>query len=120
MPKPCANDTHESVADPDARLHRKSPNTAALLCCQGHVLMENRNGLVATPADGAGERTAAPAMLFAIPGSRPKSVGADKAYDTADFVKACRDRNIVPHGAQNTVLAAARSMDARPGMRDTG
>lgn len=115
--KPRANDTHASVTDPDARLYRKSHNTAAILCYQGHVLMENRNGLVisalTTPADGTGERTAALAMLDEIPGSRPKTVGADKAYDTADFIKACRDRNIVPHVAQNTARPGGSAIDAR-------
>jgi hypothetical protein len=79
--------------------------------------MENRNGLIvsalATPADGMGERTAALAMLEAIPGSRPKSIGADKAYDTADFVQACRDRNVVPHVAQNTARPGGSAIDGR-------
>jgi transposase len=115
--KPRANDTHESMTDPDARLYRKSHNTAAILCYQGHVLMENRNGLIvsalATPADGTGERTAALAMLEVIPGSRRKSVGADKAYDTADFVQACRERNVVPHVAQNTARPGGSAIDGR-------
>ena len=55
-----ANDTHQSTTDPDARLFRKSNNTAAILCYQGHALMENRSGLivsaVVTHADGTGER----------------------------------------------------------------
>jgi IS5 family transposase len=79
--------------------------------------MENRTGLVVsaltTPADGTGERTAALAMLSAIPSSRPKTVGADKAYDTADFVKSCRDRNVVPHVAQNTARPGGSAIDAR-------
>lgn len=115
--KPRANDTHASVTDPDARLYRKSHNTAAILCYQGHVLMENRHGLVisalTTLADGTGERTAALAMLSAIPGRRPKTVGADKAYDTADFVAACRKRNIVPHVARNTARPGGSAIDGR-------
>ena len=59
--RPRSNDTHASQTDPDARLYRKSNNTASILCYQGHVLMENRSGLVVsavvTPADGVGERT---------------------------------------------------------------
>jgi len=95
------NDTHESTTDPDARLYRKSHNTASILCYQGHVLMENRSGLVVgavvTQADGKGERAAALAMLDTVPGERRKTLGADKAYDTKDFVAACRKRNVTPH-----------------------
>jgi len=62
--KPRSNDTHESTTDPDARLYRKSRNTASILCYQGHVLMENRSGLVVgavvSHADGTGERASAP------------------------------------------------------------
>lgn len=65
------NDTHGSTTDPDARNHRKSQDTAAILCYQGHVLMQNRNGLVvsavASHANGSGERLAALAMLDAMP-----------------------------------------------------
>ena len=82
--KPRSNDTHASTTDPDSRLYRKSKNTAAILCYQGHILMENRSGLVvgavASHADGMGERTSALAMLDTVPGSSPKTVGADKAY----------------------------------------
>jgi hypothetical protein len=65
--KPRSNDTHASTTDPDARLFRKSQNTAAVMAFQGHVLMENRTGLVVgavvTHADGMDERAAALAML---------------------------------------------------------
>src|SRR5476649_120831 len=44
--KPRSNETHASTTDPDARLFRKSANAGAVLCYQGHVLMENRSGLV--------------------------------------------------------------------------
>lgn len=99
--KPRTNDTHESTTDPDARLFKKSANTGAILCYQGHVLMENRSGLVVgavvTHADGKGERAAALAMLDTLPGKGPKTVGADKAYDIKDFVAACRERKVTPH-----------------------
>lgn len=115
--KPRANDTHQSSTDPDARLFRKSRNTAAILCYQGHVLMENRSGLVVsavvTHADGTGERTAALAMLDSLPGTQPKSVGADKAYDTQDFVAACRERNVTPHIASNDTRRGGSAIDAR-------
>lgn len=111
------NDTHESTTDPDARLFRKSGNTGAMLCYQGHVLMENRSGLVVgavvTHADGTGERAAALAMLDTVPGKQPKSVGADKAYDIRDFVAACRERNVTPHVACNDTRRGGSAIDAR-------
>jgi transposase len=116
--KPRTNDTHESTTDPDARLLRKSGNTAAILCYQGHVLMENRSGLVVgavvTHADGKGERTAAVAMLDTLPGEQRKTLGADKAYDTQDFVAACRQRKVTPHIAIHTSRTRGGSViDAR-------
>lgn len=117
-----SNDTHASRTDPDARLYRKSSNTAAILCYQGHVLMENRHGLVVsavvTHDDGLGERAAALSMLDTVPGSQPKSVGADKAYDTADFVADCRDRKVVPHVAQNGTRRGGSAIDARTTRHD--
>ncbi len=115
--KPRTNDTHESSTDPDARLFRKSHNTASILCYQGHVLMENRSGLVVgavvTHADGTGERAAALAMLDTVPGAQPKSLGADKAYDTRDFVAACRERNVTPHVAGNDTRRGGSAIDGR-------
>ncbi len=115
--QPRSNDTHESQTDPDARLYRKSNNTASILCYQGHVLMENRTGLVVsavvTHADGMGERAAALAMLDTVPGKSPKSVGADKAYDTADFIAGCRERNVIPHVAQNSARRGGSAIDSR-------
>jgi transposase len=120
--QPRSNDTHASQTDPDARLYRKSSNTAAILCYQGHVLMENRNGLVVsavvTHADGMGERAAALAMLDTLPGSQPRTVGADKAYDTADFVADCRDRKVVPHVAQNDTRRGGSAIDGRTTRHD--
>ena len=115
--KPRSNDTHESSTDPDARLFRKSFNTASILCYQGHVLMENRSGLVVgavvTHADGRGERAAALAMLDTVPGKQPKSIGADKAYDTQDFVTACRERSVTPHVARNDTRRGGSAIDER-------
>jgi transposase len=120
--KPRSNDTHESSTDPDARLFRKSFNTASILCYQGHVLMENRSGLVVgavvTPANGTNERTAALAMLDTIPGTQPRSVGADKAYDTKDFIDACRSRNVTPHVACNDTRRGGSAIDARTTRHD--
>jgi transposase len=115
--KPRSNDTHASTTDPDARLFRKSHNTAAVMAFQGHVLMENRCGLVVgavvTHADGTGERTAALAMLDTLPGAHPKTLAADKAYDTRDFVHACRQRRVTPHVASNDTRIGGSAIDAR-------
>lgn len=100
------NETHRSATDPEARLYRKGNNRGAELSYMGHVLMENRNGLVsdaqATQATGHAEREAAVRMVENIPGSHPVTVGADKGYDTKDFVEDLRGQNATPHVAQNT------------------
>jgi transposase len=101
------NDTHESTSDPDARLYKKSYGKESKLAYLGHALVENRNGLIAaarvTQADGFAEREAALLMLAEKRegGSRRITVGADKAYDTEDFVAAARALNVTPHVAQN-------------------
>jgi transposase len=96
-----SNDTHESTTDPDARLYRKSSNQDARLVYIGHALMENRSGLAAdvrlTLATGTAEREAAIEMADAIAGTRPVTLGADKGYDTRDFVAGLRERNVTPH-----------------------
>ena len=111
------NDTHASTTDPDARTYRKSHNTASILCYQGHVLMENRNGLVVsavvTRADGFGERRAALAMLDAVSDGGRRSVGADKAYDSADFIAGCRERKVTPHVACNDTRRGGSAIDGR-------
>ncbi|MFY7751912.1 MAG: IS5 family transposase [Exiguobacterium acetylicum] len=115
--KPRSNDTHVSSTDPDARLYKKSDKTPAVLCYQGHVLMENRNGLVVgavvSHADGTGERTNALRLLDCVPGSHVKTLGADKAYDTRDFVADCRLRNITPHVARNEARRGGSAIDGR-------
>ena len=115
--KPRSNDTHASTTDPDARLFRKSQSTAAIMAFQGHVLMENRSGLVVsavvTHADGLGERAAALAMLDTLPGSHPKTIAADKAYDTRDFIDACRRRRVTPHVASNDTRRGGSAIDGR-------
>lgn len=107
-----ANATHASATDPDARLYRKGRGREAKLCYLGHALMENRNGLIVdvcvTQADGSAERNAALAMIEPL-ADRPNriTVGADKAYDTQDFVNEARSMNVTPHVAQN--LSGRRS-----------
>ena len=72
-----SNATHVSVTDPDARLYKKAPGAAAMLCFMGHTLMENRNGLVVqadlTHADGHGERKAALEMIVSAERNLPRS-----------------------------------------------
>jgi transposase len=66
------NDTHRSTTDPQARLAKKGRGKEAKLCFTGHVLMENRNGLVVdiamTQATGTAERDTALYMLRRLPG----------------------------------------------------
>lgn len=115
--KPRSNATHASTTDPDSRLFRKSQNSAAILAYQGHVLMEHRSGLVVgavvTHADGYGERAAALAMLDTLPGRHPRTVAADKAYDTRDFVQACRQRGVTPHVASHSTRWGGSAIDGR-------
>jgi hypothetical protein len=117
------NDTHSSTTDPDARLFRKGAGKEAKLCHMGHFMTENRNGLIVdarlTEANGTAERATALDMIEdnAKPGS---TVGADKNYDTADFVAGCRERGCTPHVSQNNTNRRS-AIDARttrhPGYR---
>jgi len=103
--KPHGNETHASTTDPDARLYKKAAGQAARLWHMGHVLTENRNGLVVqadlTLATGTAEREAAIVMIGALEAAHPITVGADKAYDTQDFVAGTRRLGVTPHVAQN-------------------
>jgi transposase len=100
------NETHESKTDPQSRLFRKASGHEAKLCYMGHALMENRNGLavagVTTIASGYAERDAALELIKPMTGGSRVTLGADKAYDTADFVEALRGIQVTPHVAQNT------------------
>jgi transposase len=100
------NETHASTTDPEAQLARKGPGKEAKLSYMGHVLMENRNGLVVdlmlTQATGNAEREAALRMLDRLPQrKRRRTLGADRGYDTQDFVRDARSRNVTPHVAKN-------------------
>jgi transposase len=102
-----SNDTHESSTDPDARLYKKSNGKESHLAYLGHALVENRNGLIAaamaTTADGYAEREAALLMLEQKQKGRKRriTVGADKAYDSKDFVQAARKLNVTVHVTKN-------------------
>ena len=110
------NETHQSRTDPEARLVRKGKGKEAKLSCAGHVLMENRNGLVVnvrlTQATGTAEREAAVEMVDEIPGQKPVTLGADKNYDTQEMGKQLRERKVTPHVAQND-KGRASAIDAR-------
>jgi transposase len=112
-----SNQTHASTTDPDALLARKGNGKEAKLSYSGHVLMENRNGLVANvevlQANGTAERDAALVMLEAIPGDHQVTVGADKNYDTKDFVAEARNLNATPHVAQNIHGRRNSAIDGR-------
>lgn len=102
-----SNETHESSTDPDSRLFRKG-KTASELRFMGHTLMENRNGLIVnamvTQPDGHAEREAAKAMVADVRQANPEgeiTLGADKGYDAAEFIKALQDMKVTPHVAQN-------------------
>jgi transposase len=102
-----SNATHASTTDPDAKLYRKGAGKEAKLCFMGHALMENRSGLLVgaclTRADGHAERVAALAMIKPhADRPRPITLGTDKGYDSADFVKELRSMRVTPHVAQNT------------------
>jgi hypothetical protein len=98
------NETHASRTDPEAKLYRKSPGQEAKLSHMGHVLSENRHGLImtitATEANGTAERTATLEMLDdlkQIHDRVPTTLGADKGYDDGEFFITLEDRKIEPH-----------------------
>jgi len=102
-----SNATHQSTTDSEARLARKGNSQEAKLAYGAHVLMENRHGLVVdmelTAATGYGERETALVLLGRRKGRRRRAtVGADKGYDTRDFVAGCRAQGVTPHLARHT------------------
>jgi transposase len=110
------NATHASTTDPEARLYKKATGQEAKLCFLGHVLMENRHGLVVnatvTPATGTAEREAAVALVDAQASTRRITLGGDRNYDTAAFVDALRERQVTPHVAQHTTRRSS-AIDGR-------
>ncbi len=112
-----SNDTHESTTDPDALLARKGNGKEAKLSYNGNLLTENRNGLIIKTelfqANGTAERDAALVMLEQVPGTGRITVGADKGYDTKEFVAECRHLNITPHVAQNVKRNGGSAIDGR-------
>ena len=110
------NDTHQSTTDPQARLYRKG-GQEALLSFLGHLIIENRNGLVVSAqlsqATGTAERETAVEMIGDISGSKRITLGADKGYDTKEFVRNLRGLNVTPHVAQNVCRNRHSAIDNR-------
>jgi transposase len=114
-----SNATHVSTTDPQAELARKGKGKEAKMCFSAHVLMENRSGLCVdlrvARANEVHERSEGLRMLRRLRrrGFRPTTLGADKAYDTQEFVRATRNLRIAPHVAQNTSRTCGSRIDAR-------
>ena len=119
--EPRRNQTHASRTDPEARLYKKSAGQEAKLSYLGHTLVENRNGLIAaamtTQADGRAERDAALLMLHELSRGRRSRIttGADKAYDTRDFVNTVRELGVTPHVARRQHGAIDKRTSRHPG-----
>ena len=115
-----SNETHESTTDPDARLARKSNGTTAKLSYCLNGMSENRNGLLVglclMVASGTAERDGALKLIYeSVPGTRRITVGADKGYDTKDFVDESRHMNATPHVARKKHSALAERYAGTPG-----
>jgi transposase len=114
------NDTHASTTDPEAKLYRKGHGHEARLAYLGHLVIENRHGLIvdamASTADGRAEREVATVLLHEHVkrrGRRQRSVGADKGFDTRRFVEDARALGFTPHVTQNTARAGGSAIDQR-------
>src|SRR5262245_16136700 len=114
-----SNQTHQSTTDPEARLAKKGKGKEAKLAFSAHVLMENRNGLCANihlvEATGTAEPEQALAMIQEErkQGRQPKTLGADKGYDTAHLVEQLRSEGVTPHIAQNISGRRGSNVDGR-------
>lgn len=106
-----SNQTHASTTDPEAKLYRKANGQASRMAFMGHVLIENRNGLVVgallTQATGTAEREAALALVDGLEAKGRITLGADKAYDAREFVRDLRARKVTPHIARNEQITQA-------------
>jgi transposase len=100
------NETHRSTTDAEARLYRKGNGQPAYLSHTGHLLTENRHGLIMAvgvdEANGQAERRQALEMLDRLErehGVHPATIGGDKGYDAGDFLEALVERGVTPHVA---------------------
>jgi transposase len=97
-------DTHASRTDPEARLFKRSGAAEARPSYLGHVITENRHGLVVqalvTESGQRAEREAALSMLGKLRRRGPATLGADKAYQEEHFIAALREQNFTPHVAE--------------------
>ncbi len=109
-----SNKTHASTTDADARLYKKSYGKESKLSYLGHALVGNRNGLIAAAMVTHAERDAALLMLAEKQEGRSRriTVGADKAYDTEDFVRTVRELNVTLHVTKND-KGRASNLDRR-------
>lgn len=98
-----SNETHQSSTDPDSKLFRKGKGKESKLCHMGHILTENRNGLIVeaeVTEAGTSQEWDAGTTMMAKQGTRPgRTVGADKGYDTLEFIEGSRGLGITPHVA---------------------
>jgi hypothetical protein len=110
-----SNETHESITHAMARLFKKTRGAEAKLGYLGHVLTENRNGLVVdvrlTQASGTAEREAATAMIGGKAHWRRVTLGADRTYDTQRLIASMRELNVTPHVAQKRKERYRGSLD---------
>ena len=130
-----SNETHCSRTDPEARLYRKGQGKPSQLAHMGHLLTENRNGLImdidVTEANGTAEREAALNMLDRHQerhGRGPQTLGADAGYDAGEFLIDLEARAVEPHIAMRKPEPAdpatirdcdrQRKAEARVRMRD--
>jgi transposase len=112
-----SNETHQSTTDPEARLYRKAHKAESKLSYLGHVVIENRNGLVvgcmATQATGRAEREAAIELMSNVPRRLRATLAADRAYDARAFIAAMREQGVTPHVAQNAYPGRRSAIDHR-------
>jgi transposase len=97
-------DTHVSKTDPEARLFKRAGAAESRPSYLGHVITENRNGLVVascvTESASKAEREAALRMLAKVRRRSGATLGADKAYQEEQFVEALRAAKVRPHVAE--------------------
>src|SRR5437867_4177572 len=113
------NQTHCSTTDPQAMLARKGPGKEAKLSYHGHLMTENRSGLVVntqvTTAYGSAECHAGLLMAEQLPGCGRVTLGADKGYDQRELVEELRCMGVTPHVGQNYTFPGEIKINTRPG-----